>query len=575
MTRAIDCLVNVDLGDAKQPEWMVRVKEDYFKGGDSFFKSPELPELLDDMDANGVARAILLTKLGKSGDRAQRYAAARPDRFSLGVGGLDLLRPMPTLRSLESFVRDHPVSYAVVGPSFWGDGMYPPSDAVYYPLYTKCCELDLPLCMNTGIPGPPIPGEAQNPIHLDRVCVRFPELRLCMIHGADPWWDVAIRLMLKYRNLRLMTSAWSPKRLPQSLLHYMSTRGKDRILFASDYPVLSIQRCLDEARKLDLAPEVLDALAPRQRRGVLLHDGGTPHDDPRPIDADNHYYESLDAFTRHLPKEFKQRGVRPVQAGKRVELLIGERVNRFVPNPTFDPDHRRGLPRPVLPRADSRAASTASKLMKVEPLRIEYRDRDARVGDRRGAGSRRGAAVPDARLRRRGGAAARHPRHDGEPLRLQPLARGRLGLLYEGRLIGVPMLSLADPDAALAEVDSLLERGARIVHVRPAPVPTASGGGRSLGDPLHDPVWARLAEAGVPVAFHLGDSGYNAFAGAWGAAATFEGFGAVDVLEPPRRLGPRRSTTPSAAWSSTACSTGTRSCASPASRTAPTGCTCS
>ena len=55
--------------------------------------------------------------------------------------------------------------------------MYPPSDAVYYPLYTKCCELDLPLCMNTGIPGPPLPAEVQHPIHLDRVCIRFPELQ--------------------------------------------------------------------------------------------------------------------------------------------------------------------------------------------------------------------------------------------------------------------------------------------------------------------------------------------------------------------------------------------------------------
>ena len=104
--------------------------------------------------------------------------------------------------------------------------MYPPSDAVYYPLYAKCCELDLPVCINTGIPGPPLPAEAQNPIHLDRVCIRFPELKLCMIHGADPWWDTAIRLMLKYRNLRLMTSAWSPKRLPESLLHYLRTRGQ-------------------------------------------------------------------------------------------------------------------------------------------------------------------------------------------------------------------------------------------------------------------------------------------------------------------------------------------------------------
>jgi predicted TIM-barrel fold metal-dependent hydrolase len=210
------------------------------------------------MDAHGVERAILLTKVGTDVDRAKRYAAERPDRFALGVGGLNLLRPMPTLRDLESIVRDHPVAHVTVGPSFWGDGRYPPSDAVYYPLYTKCCELNVPLCLNTGIPGPPIPGEAQHPMHLDRVCVRFPELKLCMIHGADPWWDVAIRLMLKYKNLRLMTSAWSPKRLPESLLHYMRTRGKERILFASDYPVLSLERCLGEAQALDLDADVLD-----------------------------------------------------------------------------------------------------------------------------------------------------------------------------------------------------------------------------------------------------------------------------------------------------------------------------
>jgi uncharacterized protein len=258
-TRAIDCLVNVDFGDQQMPEWLVRVKEDYFKAGDSFMASPELPELLDNMDANGVAKAILMTRVGSDDDRAKRFAAERPDRFALAVGGFNLLRPMKTVTALESFVRNYPVAYAVVGPSFWGDGMYPPSDAVYYPLYTKCCELDLPLCVNTGIPGPPIPGEVQHPMHLDRVCVRFPELRLCMIHGADPWWDVAIRLMIKYRNLRLMTSAWSPRRLPDALLHYMRTRGADRIMFATDHPVLSMERCLGEAGALDLPDEVRSA----------------------------------------------------------------------------------------------------------------------------------------------------------------------------------------------------------------------------------------------------------------------------------------------------------------------------
>ena len=259
MKRAIDCLVNVDMGEGPQPDWMVRVKDDYFKGDDSFFTSPELSELIDNMDTNGVERAILMTRVSDAHSRARAFAEARPDRFSLAIGGFNLLKPMPTVRALESFVRQHPVAYTVVGPSFWGDGMYPPTDAVYFPLYTKCCELDLALCVNTGIPGPPLPGEVQNPIHLDRVCYRFPELKLCMIHGADPWWDTAIRLMIKYKNLRLMTSAWSPKRLPESLLHFMSTRGKDRVLFASDYPVLSMQRCLSEAAALNLSDEVREA----------------------------------------------------------------------------------------------------------------------------------------------------------------------------------------------------------------------------------------------------------------------------------------------------------------------------
>jgi predicted TIM-barrel fold metal-dependent hydrolase len=240
---------------------MVRVKEDYFKGGDDFFKSPEIDELIDGMDAQGVEKAILMSRVGATSEssRAVRYVEARPDRFSLAVGGFNLLKPMKTVRSLESFAASNPVAYAVVGPSFWGDGLYPPTDAVYFPLYTKCCELDLPLCLNTGIPGPPIPAEVQNPIHLDRVCIRFPELELCMIHGADPWWDTAIRLMIKYKNLHLMTSAWSPKYLPESLLHFMRTRGKSRIMFASDYPVLSMERTLGEAAQLDLPDEVRDA----------------------------------------------------------------------------------------------------------------------------------------------------------------------------------------------------------------------------------------------------------------------------------------------------------------------------
>jgi predicted TIM-barrel fold metal-dependent hydrolase len=255
----MDCLVNVHFGETEvQPEFMKRVRDDYFKGPQSMFDPVDLSELLDEMDEHGVRKAILMDNLAKPSVTARKFVEARPERFALAMGGVNLLRPVASLRELSATVADLPVAYTVVGPSFWGDGMYPPSDAVYYPLYAKCAEIDLPLCVNTGLPGPPIPGEVQNPIHLDRVCVRFPELKLCMIHGADPWWDIAIRMLIKYRNLRLMTSAWSPKRLPESLIHYMRTRGAHKVIFASDWPVLRQHRVVPEANALDLPPDVLD-----------------------------------------------------------------------------------------------------------------------------------------------------------------------------------------------------------------------------------------------------------------------------------------------------------------------------
>ena len=246
------------------------------------------------------------------------------------------------------------------------------------------------------------------------------------------------------------------------------------------------------------------------------------------IDADNHYYEPLDAFTRHLPKAFRQRGVRPVQDGRHVELLIGGRLNRFVPNPTFDPIIVPGCIDPIF-RGQVPEGVDPRTLMQVEPLRAEYRYRDTRVAlmDEQGLG----AALLFPTL----GCGVEHALTDDIDATMASLAafnrwlEDDWGFDYQRRIIAVPMLSLADPVAAVAEVDSLLARGARIVHLRPAPVPGPNGSSRSLGDEVHDPVWARLAEAWVPVAFHLGDSGYNRFAAAWGASATF-GFGSGDAL---------------------------------------------
>jgi predicted TIM-barrel fold metal-dependent hydrolase len=252
--RAIDCWVNVNMEELGRPDYLVEVASQYFKQGQDFFRNYEVGEMLERMDRLGVERCILTTDPKRPSPHVMKFAEKEPERFALGAQ-LDPRRGMKATRALEAFAKGHNVVLARVTP-FYLD--VAPSDAVYYPVYAKCIELDLPITVNTGIPGPPAPAACQDPIHLDRVCLHFPELKLVMAHGADPWWGVAIRLMLKYPGLHLMTSAWLPKYLPEELLHFMRTRGKTKVIFASDHPAIQMERCLGSARALDLPPEVLD-----------------------------------------------------------------------------------------------------------------------------------------------------------------------------------------------------------------------------------------------------------------------------------------------------------------------------
>lgn len=252
--RAIDTWVNVNMAELGRPDYLVQVASRYFKQGEDFFRNYDVEEMLKLMDELGVERAVLTTDPARPSEHVLGFPAARPDRFALGAQ-LDPRKGMKTLRALEAFARDHPVVLARITP-FYLD--IPPNDAIYYPVYAKCVELELPITINTGIPGPPAPGECQHPMHLDKVCLHFPELKLVMAHGADPWWSVAIRLMLKYPGLHLMTSAYLPKYFPPELIHFMNTRGRDKVIFASDHPAIPMKRCLEEAARLDLRPGVLD-----------------------------------------------------------------------------------------------------------------------------------------------------------------------------------------------------------------------------------------------------------------------------------------------------------------------------
>lgn len=250
--RAIDAWVNVDMPPIPA-SWQKQVAQQFSRPAEEVFRELSMSELLDMMDEAGVQRAVLTVRAQRPSRRVLNFADQYPERFCLSAL-LDPRTGMRCLRTLESVARDYPVRMARVIPCTID---IPPSDRIYYPSYAKCVELGLPISINTGIPGPPLPGRCQDPMHLDDVCLFFPELVIIMAHGADPWWDVAIRLLMKYPNLYLMTSAFAPKYLPASLLQFMSTRGPDKVMFATDYPFLTMQRCLQEAAQLPLEPDIL------------------------------------------------------------------------------------------------------------------------------------------------------------------------------------------------------------------------------------------------------------------------------------------------------------------------------
>ena len=232
------------------------------------------------------------------------------------------------------------------------------------------------------------------------------------------------------------------------------------------------------------------------------------------FDADNHYYEALDAFTRYMDPRLAKRTFQWAEIGGRQRLLVCEKVNHFIPNPTFDPVAKPGCLDRFFRGENPDGLDIRSAFGDLEPISPAYRNRDARLElmDQQG--------VETALLFPTLGVGMEHYlKHDADLTHDALHAFNQWldedwGFAYRDRIHAAPMLSLMDRDRAVEELEWVLERGARVVLLRAAPVPGPKR--RSLGDPLYDPFWARIAEAEAVVAFHAGESGYGEYAAHWG-----------------------------------------------------------
>jgi predicted TIM-barrel fold metal-dependent hydrolase len=241
------------------------------------------------------------------------------------------------------------------------------------------------------------------------------------------------------------------------------------------------------------------------------------------FDCDNHYYEALDAFTRHLEKGYEKRTMQWAQIEGKTRLLVGGKINRFIPNPTFDPVAAPGALDEYFRGRNPRSADTRDLFGQLEACRPEYRDRDARLArmDQQGMGGAiflptLGVGMEQALI------------HDVPALRAAFRAFNRWleedwGFAYQERIFAAPYITLVDPGSAARELEWVLDRGARFVVMVGGPVLTPAGG-RSPADPYFDPFWSRANEAGITVLYHGGESAYSRYLRDWGESDTTEAF---------------------------------------------------
>lgn len=223
-------------------------------------------ELLETMDRHGIDKGLIPVLPGD--ELAERAVRSNPDRL-LGCLDVDPRLGMTAVQDLERAHQELGIVAAQYMPSLLSPPM-PINDREAYPIYAKCIELDIPIFVNGGVPGPKLPFAPQHPGLVDDVCRYFPELKFVFRHCCEPWVDLTVKLLLKYENLHYSTTGFAPRYYPAEIIEFANTRGADKVMYGGYYPYgLDIDRIFTELRELPLRDEVWPKFLRGNAAGVL------------------------------------------------------------------------------------------------------------------------------------------------------------------------------------------------------------------------------------------------------------------------------------------------------------------
>jgi predicted TIM-barrel fold metal-dependent hydrolase len=236
------------------------------------------------------------------------------------------------------------------------------------------------------------------------------------------------------------------------------------------------------------------------------------------FDADNHLYESEDAFLKYLPKQYAS-AVQYVQIKGRTKIAIRGQISDYIPNPTFEVVARPGAMEEYFAHGNPEGKSRREIF--GEPMRSipAFREPGPRLEVMDELSIQRTLMFPTL-------ASLLEERMRDDPELIHVVVHSLNQWLdevwsfnYKDRIFTTPVISLPIVSKAIEELDWAVERGARAILVRPAPVPGFRGS-RSFALPEFDPFWKRVTEHNVLVAMHSSDSGYARYQQDWEGSKT-------------------------------------------------------
>jgi predicted TIM-barrel fold metal-dependent hydrolase len=231
------------------------------------------------------------------------------------------------------------------------------------------------------------------------------------------------------------------------------------------------------------------------------------------FDADNHMYENTDAFTKYLPPEYEGL-IRYVELNGRTKIAVGGMISEYIPNPTFEVVAAPGAQEEYFRKGNPEGKSRREIMGKPIRALPGFSSPEPRLQLMDEQGIDRALMWPTL-------ASLLEERLRGDPLATHAVVHALNQWMhehwtfnYQDRIFPTPVIHLGIVEKGIEELEWVLDHGAKIVLIRPAPVPGFMGP-RSMALPEFDPFWKLVVEAGIPVGMHASDSGYQRYMNEW------------------------------------------------------------